>query len=88
MPNRYANFVNRVDYVYADEARLVLTFGLLGISSNTLDCLLDLGAIWQQDDNPLDQSESLDIVNRVHERLGTAFEAIATDKARELFNAG
>ena len=87
LPQDYRNFVSRVEYLYDDEARLVLTYGLLSLSSNGLECLLDLDVIWQAETS-VDWDAPLDIANDLHERAGSAFEAVVTDKARELFNAG
>ena len=87
LPQDYGNFVGRVEYIYDDEARLVLTYGLLSVSSNGLECLLDLDVIWQAE-TLADWEAPLNIANDLHERAGSAFEAVVTDKARELFDAG
>ena len=88
LPKHYANFLSRVEYVYEDKARLILSYGLLGVSPNSRDFLLDMDVIWQQDETPIEQGASLEIASDLHERAGLAFEAIVTDKARELFDAG
>ena len=87
LPEQYVNFLSRVEYVYEDKARLVLSYGLLDASSNGVDCLLDLDVIWQRGDTPIEWKASLEIASDLHERAGMAFEAIVTDKARELFGA-
>lgn len=86
LPEQYVNFVSRVEYVYDDGARLVLSYGLLSASSNSVECLLDLDVIWQAE-TLIDWEASLKIANDLHERAGSAFEAAVTDKARELFDA-
>lgn len=87
LPEDYENFVSRVEYVYDDGARLVLTYGLLSAASNRLECLLDLDVIWHTE--PLDDwGTPFNIADDLHERAGSAFEAVLTDKARDLFDAG
>ena len=87
LPQDYVNFVSRVEYVYDDGARLVLAYGLLGASANTVKCLLDLDVIWQGE-TQIESQGPLAIANDLHERAGSAFEAVVSDKARELFDAG
>ena len=88
LPELYSNFVSRVEYVYDEQRSLILSYGLLEGSPNHVDCLLDLDVIWQQESSPVEWKASLDIAGDLHERAGSAFEAIVTDKARELFDAG
>ena len=87
LPEDYVNFLSRVEYAYEDKVRLVLSYGLLGTSPNSVDCLLDLGVIWQQGDTPIEWEESLEIAGDLHERAESAFEAVVTDKAKGLFDA-
>ena len=87
LPEHYSNFMGRIEYVYDENTRLALSYGLLGTSLNCLNCLLDLDVIWQREDAPIEWKASLVIANDLHERAGLAFEAIVTDKARELFDA-
>lgn len=86
LPQDYENFLGRVEYVYDDGAHLVLAHGLLGASSNVVQCLLDLDVIWQGD-TPVQSETPLEIANDLHERARSAFEAVVTDKAREIFDA-
>ena len=87
LPEHYVNFLGQVEYLYDDEARLRLSYGLLEASSNVVECLLDLDVIWQAN-TPIESEASLEIASDLHERAGSAFEAVVTDKARELFDAG
>ena len=87
LPQDYGNFLSRVEYRYDDEARLVLAHGLFGSSPKGVECLLDLDVIWQPG-TLMSWEESLRIADDLHERAGSAFEAVVTDKARELFDAG
>ena len=72
--------------MYDDDARLALSYGLLGAASNSVECLLDLDVI-RQAETWIDWEKSLEIADNLHERAGSAFEAVVTDKARELFDA-
>ena len=87
LPEDYSNFMGHVEYVYDKHTRLALSYGLLNASPNRVDCLLDLDVIWQQEDAPIEWEASLEIASDLHERAGLAFEAIVTEKARELFDA-
>ena len=87
LPQDYGNFISRVEYIYDNETRLVLSYGLFSTSSKGVECLLDLDVIWQSG-TLIDWEESLKIADDLHERAGSAFEAVVTDKARELFDAG
>ena len=87
LPQDYGNFVSRVDYIYDDETRLELSYGLLSTSPNGVQCLLDLDVI-RRPGTSVDWEDSLRIADDLHERAGSAFEAVVTDKARELFDAG
>ena len=87
LPEHYANFVSRTEYVYDDKTRLLLSCGLLGASPGSVEYLLDLDVV-RQSASPIEWDESLDIARNLHDRAGSAFEAAVTDKTRELFDAG
>ena len=87
LPQDYGHFISRVEYIYDDGTRLVLSYGLFSTSPKGVECLLDLDVIWQSG-TLFDWEESLKIADDLHERAGSAFEAVITDKARELFDAG
>ena len=87
LPQDYLNFLSRVEYVYDDGVRLVLAYGLLGASANAVKCLLDLDVIWQGH-TQIESERPLEIANDLHERAGSAFEAVVSDKARDIFDAG
>ena len=86
LPDQYVNFVSRVEYVYDDGARLALSYGLLGAASDSVECLLDLDVV-REAETWFDWEKSLEIADNLHERAGSAFEVVVTDKARELFDA-
>ena len=86
LPEDYLNFLGRVEYIYDDSTRLVVSHGLLSASASGVECLLDLNAI--RDVEPsVDPDQALKIADVLHERAGSAFEAVVTDQARKIFDA-
>lgn len=85
LPEHYDNFFSRIEYLYDDRARLLLSYGLLGAASN-VECLLDLDVIWQEHTS-IESAAVLRVASDLHDRAGAAFEAVVTDKARDLFDA-
>ena len=80
-------FINQAEYDYQDEVRLILSQGYAGISQEcNRELLLDLDVIWSPPETVL-QERALEMVDDLHAREGVAFEAIITNKTRELFNA-
>ena len=79
--------MSRVDYIYDEDTRLELSYGLLSASPNGVQCLLDLDVI-RRSGTSVNWEDSLRIADDLHELAGSAFEAVVTDKARELFDAG
>ena len=86
LPEYYSNFFSRVEYVYDESKRLLLSVGLQASSPEGTEWLLDLDVIWLSN-TPLDCDKSMPIVDDLHEQAASAFEAILTDASRELFNA-
>lgn len=86
LPENYSNFLSRVEYMYDDAARLVVSYGLLGASESGVECLLDLDAI-RDEEPPIGSEQASILVDALHERVGSAFEAIVTDKTRRIFDA-
>ncbi|MDE0554262.1 MAG: TIGR04255 family protein [Candidatus Poribacteria bacterium] len=86
LPDHANNFLSRVDYVYDDGMRLVLSQRSLNTPLNQVEFLLDLDVIWE-DTEPVGKDEALAKANYLRDREREAFEAVITDKARELFNA-
>jgi uncharacterized protein (TIGR04255 family) len=83
-----ASFLNRAEYAYEDQqAKLLLTFAALGSEPPGEPAfLLDLDVIWE-DAQPLELKAALEKAELLHELEGAAFEALITDKVRELFDA-
>ena len=82
-----AGFMNRVEFLYDDTVKLLLTQASVEAPEGQSAFLLDLDLIWESN-----AAKGLDaimtVVDDLHEREGAAFEAIITDAAREVFNAG
>ena len=86
LPNEINRFTSRVEYVYSDEERLILSHATMEQHSKTLDFLLDLDVIWQNDSS-IKREEALEVAERLRTREREAFEIAITDRARELFDA-
>ena len=88
LPQNYSDFFNRTQYDYDKNHTLILVYASLPSSDSLKECLLDLDVIWHQHDTKsIGKNEILKIIRNLHKLAGNAFEAIITDKARELFNA-
>ena len=87
LPDHLNNFMSRVEYVYEDSVRLVLSQGLVNAPADHLGFLLDLDVVWESTE-PVTWDEALDKSGDLHERERDAFEAVITDKSREIFDAG
>lgn len=88
LPKKLAHFMSQFEYDYQDEVRLILSQGYADTSQEecNTELLLDLDVIWSPPE-PVLQESALKMVDDLHTREGVAFEAIITDKTRELFNA-
>ncbi len=86
LPEVIANFLTRVDYVYDDGKRLIVTFAAIEAPQGSCAFLLDLDGVWEGARTPMDSAMS--VVDELHERMGSAFERLITDKLREVFDAG
>lgn len=86
LPDQIGSLLNRVEYTYDDGVTLVLTFASIEGGPDFLAFLLDLDLVWSSADS-LAVDAALEKVDMLHERAGTAFEALITDKTREVFDA-
>ncbi len=86
LPDNLSNFVSRVEYLYQDSVRLVLSQGLISVPSAPTSLLLDLDVIWENTE-PVDRDVALEKAYDLRARERVAFEAVITDKAREIFDA-
>ena len=85
-PERLNNFMSRVEYAYEDRVRIILSQGSINAPQDHAGFLLDLDVIWESAQS-VAQDEALAIAEDLRNRERTAFEAVITDKAREVFNA-
>lgn len=87
LPDHQNSFLSRVGYVYGDGVRLVLSQRSIDTSPpNQVEFLLDLDVIWENTE-PIGKDEALTKAADLRNRERKAFEAVITDKARELFDA-
>lgn len=86
IPNSVASFFSRIEYVYDDGIKLLLTQATVDASEEGSSAfVLDLDIIWEGED-PLALEAAMEIVDKLHKREGESFEAIITDALREVFN--
>jgi uncharacterized protein (TIGR04255 family) len=75
------HFVHRDEFLYDDEAQLLLTFAQLPKEPASL--LLDLDLVWPQ---KVDLDRATDVVESLRERERVAFEQLITNDLREIFD--
>lgn len=85
LPDRMASLLSRVEYVYDDGKKLIVTFATIEATPGTCAFLLDLDGVWEGQGIGVDVV--LPILDDLHERIGSAFETLITDKTREVFDA-
>ncbi|MCI0561312.1 MAG: TIGR04255 family protein, partial [Nitrososphaera sp.] len=85
LPSKTAGFMSRVEYMYDDAVKLLLTQVTVDAPEEQSAFVVDLDVIWEGDEET-DLDSIMKVVDNLHEREGEAFEAIVTDAARELFN--
>ena len=86
LPQQIGGFLIRVEYAYSSDARLVLTQGLTEAPFDHVAVMLDLDVIWKGTE-PVRQDDAMQKVTELRDLERTAFEALITDQARELFDA-
>lgn len=84
LPEILATFVSRVEYIYGDNVRLILSQGSIDEPSGQSGFLLDLDVLCTT--KCIGSTDALAKADDLHTREGIAFEALITDKARERFN--
>lgn len=85
LPDRVNSFMSRIDYVYEDGIRLVLSQGSLDASADRIEFLLDLEVVWENPELVV-RNEALNMVNDLRNREREAFENVITDETRNLFH--
>lgn len=87
LPEAVNSFMSRIDYRYEDGAHLVLAHGNFTPPSGDIGFLLDIDVYWEPGDL-LSREEALAKTDRLRDLERGVFEAVITDAARELFDAG
>jgi uncharacterized protein (TIGR04255 family) len=85
---RLANFTQFTEFVRMDEIKVLITQATLQIGAeDRTEYLLDIDAIW--DHRALgNRVEIIDMVEKLRDIEGAAFEALITDEARSIFDVG
>ena len=87
-PEKMSAIFSRIESFYADEPiRLVVTFATTNPPEGKLAFLLDLDLVWSWGDQPLALNDAMDKVEELRHRERAAFEALITDRTREVFDA-
>ena len=87
LPDHQNSFLSRVGYVYGDGVHLVLAQRSIDAPPpNQVEFLLDIDVIWANTE-PVGKDVALAKAVDLRDRERDAFEAVITDKARELFDA-
>lgn len=85
LPRRITNFVYRDEYRYEDDVQLLVTFASLQ-SDGAPAYLLDIDVV-DLPSTPIDLTRVGDRIEDLRDRERNVFEALITERARELFNA-
>lgn len=86
LPGKIAGFVSRVEFLYPDAVKLLLTQASIEAPDGPPAVLLDLDVLWESGETRSPDA-IMTLVDDLHERAGNAFEALITDAARERFDA-
>lgn len=86
LPEQVHQYVSRTEFSYDKEVRIILSQAKLP-SSDVTHVLLDLDIIWQAEQT-IGRERTMEMVQDLRDRERSAFEALITDKARDLFDAG
>ena len=86
LPEQLGGFVGRVEYVYPDDLRLVVSHATVEAPESQVAFLMDIDLIWQSNE-AVDKDRALAIADDLRARERDVFEALITDDARSLFDA-
>ena len=85
LPEQRIRFMSQAEYTYPDAVRLVLSQSSVDTPDNAIGLLLDLDIVWENAE-PVPMEEAMQKVDDLRQRERSAFEAVVTDKAREMFD--
>lgn len=86
LPDRIGSFLTRVEYVYDDRQKLIITFATAPSQPGASTFLLDLDAVWEGGE--LLVGDAMPVVEVLKKSVAEAFEKLITNKTREVFDAG
>ncbi|TVR63977.1 MAG: TIGR04255 family protein [Candidatus Competibacteraceae bacterium] len=86
LPGNMAGFMSRVEFLYPDAVKLLLTQASIDAPEEPAAFLLDLDVLWESGE-ARSPDAIMTVVDDLHARVGGAFEAIITDATRERFDA-
>lgn len=87
LPERMSSFVQRTEYDYGDQVRLLLTFASApSVNDHEATFLLDVDVIWEASAN-VGLDDAMGLVEDLRCRERDAFEALITPELREIFDA-
>ena len=86
LPGKIAGFMSRVEFLYPDAMKLLLTQASIDAPEGPPAFLLDLDVLWECGE-ARSPDAIMTVVDDLHTRVGNAFEAIITDATREIFDA-
>ena len=86
LSNEINKYISRVEYKCDDKFRIILAHGKGTSTSSQAEILLDIDIISEELD-PINKDQAMTIVDLLRNREREVFEALITDKAREIFDA-
>lgn len=87
-PKQTSAIFSRIESFYKDDPiRLVVTFASVQAPEGKSAFLLDLDLVWMSDDSIIAFDDVMNKVEELRHRERDAFEALITDRAREVFDA-
>ena len=87
LPDLIRNYASQSEYAYDSGERLVLSHGTVDTGPSQGGLLLDIDLIAERSE-PVDRGEALRLADNLRDLERDAFEALITDKARDLFDVG
>ena len=86
LPPRMSEYVSRTELSYEDGVRLILSQARISSSTDDAQIVLDLDVIWETE-AAVGKDIAMEKAQDLRDRERSAFEAVITDKSRELFDA-
>lgn len=84
LPDHVTSFLNRTEYKLGESTALLVSF--TNVPSEPATFLLDLDVAWQSPE-PLSVTDAMAMLDQLHEHGTSAFEALITDRTREVIDA-